>query len=206
MSTNLFQLPVLPFIWASCCMEDNNIQKLYNKVRCYLFDAWIGSIKTALSREGQVSTATAQRMWLRHRKDSGSETLHWFSTWVPLSLAAVGSCGVVRGAAVFALSPVFVLVLVVTLRGQTAQHGDGGHFVPEGTARGNDEVSRGTDHLSSGQGLRVCEHAITWQPRWRLPVSRTFVGADRASVSCWLSALEPVATQRYSWGIKASGH
>lgn len=37
-------------------MEEHNNQKLYNAMKYGSFDVWIGSIKAALCREGQVST------------------------------------------------------------------------------------------------------------------------------------------------------
>lgn len=133
------------------------------------------------------------------------QSFYWIYTCVLLSLAAVRgrvSCDVFWVDAVFALCPVLILVLVVAVRGQTTQNGGSRQLVPAETDRRNDEDCCGTDSLSSGQGLRVRAHTITWEQRWCRAVSQAFVGAAGAALSYWSSALERVATQRYSWWPK----
>lgn len=73
MSTDLCQLPVLPFIRATCCMEEHKNQKLYNEMKYRSFDGWIGSIKAALCREGKVKTTPFQHKWLCHGNNTSSQ-------------------------------------------------------------------------------------------------------------------------------------
>lgn len=96
------------------------------------FDVWIGSIKAALCREGQVSAGGCiTGMTLDWR--ASFQSLYWVHTCVLLSLAAVrGRVGrdVFWVVAVFALCPLLILVLVVAVRGKATQCGGGGQLAP----------------------------------------------------------------------------
>lgn len=233
-STNLCQLPVLSFIWATCHMKEHNNQKPQNNeiILVWSLDCFYQKLlsterkRVRVTTDGRHSPTQMVTPTCSHYDTAGCHDKH-------LDQSQHSVCALIQFTLRQYLCPPrhgccqrrYWLRCLLGRWGhrsllrppprahgrcQKTDHPEWGHCAPlawSNTVRLNDEHSGRLWPKPWVYGMDViCEKFATWDWRSCTVVRLGFVGAGRASLSCWLSVLEPVATQRYSWKIKAFRH